>query len=230
MSQRQPRRGDMSKEAPITYGDVFHVTGNLAAQLITRGDAALMQSAETRALGQTQKGGVASVMQAAARANERAGVVVDGVDDATLAAAQGMAVTETFVPGKVVTVEYIAGHAVSTVVQPAPIDHVTAASTDLTIGEALEAAAMRAGDKPVERSDVAAIQSAERRATGFPETLPGNLASAAQSAAELNRRLPSDEKTTLADVISSATVDLPADKVVTVEDSQKIKESEARQS
>lgn len=38
--------------------------------------------------------------------------------------------------------------------------------TKITIGEALEAAALSAGDQPVEPSDAAAIEAAEARAAG----------------------------------------------------------------
>ncbi|CAN1285374.1 Late embryogenesis abundant protein 32 [Linum perenne] len=74
---------------------------------------------------------------------------------------------------------------------------------DVTIGEALEAAVLTAGKKPVERSDAAAIQAAEVRATRRTTIVPGGIAAAAQSAATHNARATSDEeKTTLADVLS----------------------------
>lgn len=72
----------------------------------------------------------------------------------------------------------------------------------ITIGEALEAAALTAGQKPIEWSDAAAIQAAEVRATGRTSIVPGGVAAAAQSAAHLNARTPRDEdKTTLADIL-----------------------------
>lgn len=49
----------------------------------------------------------------------------------------------------------------------------------ITIGEALEASTLSAGDKPLEQSDTAAIQAAEVRATGSNETMPGGIASLA---------------------------------------------------
>ena len=73
----------------------------------------------------------------------------------------------------------------------------------ITIGEALEAVAATAGDKPVEQSDAAAIQAAEVRATGSNLITPGGVASAAQSAASLNRQTDRDEdKVKLGDVLT----------------------------
>ncbi|WZZ12162.1 hypothetical protein YC2023_105251 [Brassica napus] len=73
----------------------------------------------------------------------------------------------------------------------------------ITIGEALEAAVLTAGNKPVEWSDAAAIQAAEVRATGRTNIMPGGVAASAQSAATLNARANSeDDKTTLAVVLT----------------------------
>jgi hypothetical protein len=73
----------------------------------------------------------------------------------------------------------------------------------VTIGEALEASALLAGDKTVDQSDAAAIQAAEVRATGTNEVTPGGVASMAQSAADVNPRIMLDEaKTRLSDVLS----------------------------
>lgn len=73
----------------------------------------------------------------------------------------------------------------------------------ITIGEALEASAVGAGDKPIEQSDAAAIQAAEVRATGKDAIVPGGVGAEAQSAATLNTRTMRDEdKTTLGDVLS----------------------------
>lgn len=76
----------------------------------------------------------------------------------------------------------------------------------ITIGEALEATALTAGQKPVEWSDAAAIQAAEVRATGRTTISPGGVAAAAQSAATLNARTARDEdKTKLADILAVIT-------------------------
>lgn len=62
-----------------------------------------------------------------------------------------------------------------------------------TIGEALEATAQTAADKPVDQSDAAAIQAAEVRATGSTVITPGGLAASAQSAAAHNETVDRDE-------------------------------------
>ncbi|CAN1761302.1 Late embryogenesis abundant protein 47 [Linum perenne] len=100
---------------------------------------------------------------------------------------------------------------------------------DVTIGEALEAAVLTAGKKPVERSDAAAIQAAEVRATRRTTIVPGGIAAAAQSAATHNARATSDEeKTTLADVLSDAKAKLPADRVATRKDAEGVAGAEMR--
>lgn len=73
----------------------------------------------------------------------------------------------------------------------------------VTIGEALEATALSAGDKPVDQSDAAAIQAAEIRATRDNKIIPGGVAATAQSAATLNARtMPDENKTKLSDVLA----------------------------
>jgi len=52
----------------------------------------------------------------------------------------------------------------------------------------------------VGKSDARAIQSAVMRATGAPPTA-GGLAAVAMAAAEINARVPSVDKTTLADIL-----------------------------
>ena len=77
------------------------------------------------------------------------------------------------------------------------------ATGKVTIGEALEAVAITAGDKPVEQSDAAAIQAAEIRATGNPGLVPGGIASAAQSAASMNAQtVRAEDKIRLGDVLT----------------------------
>lgn len=66
--------------------------------------------------------------------------------------------------------------------------------------QALEAAAVGGGDRPVDQSDARAIQSAVVRATGHAP-IAGGLAATAQSAADLNTRCPTADKTTLADLL-----------------------------
>lgn len=64
----------------------------------------------------------------------------------------------------------------------------------------MEAAAVGAGDRPLEKCDARAIQSAVQRATGAPPTA-GGLAAAAMSAADLNPRCATADKITLADIL-----------------------------
>lgn len=81
------------------------------------------------------------------------------------------------------------------------------ASAAITIGEALEATAQTAGNKPVEQSDAAAIQAAEARATGTNVIAPGGLAAAAQAAASYNESglMRDEDKVKLGDVLSVRT-------------------------
>ncbi|CAN6307942.1 unnamed protein product [Urochloa humidicola] len=232
MSQEQPRRlsGQPQQEAgseqgAVRYGDVFPaVSGGLAEKPVAPQDAATMQSAENLVFGKTLRGGPAAAMQSAATANERMGVV--GHDQATDATAvQGVTVSETRVPGGRLVTEFVAGQAVG---QYLARDDATAGgrggagagvlagmvdNTKVTIGEALEATALAAGDEPVERSDAAAIQAAEARATGLDGNVPGGIAAEAQWAAAANARAASDQdKTTLGDILADATAKLVADK------------------
>ncbi|KAG7014451.1 hypothetical protein SDJN02_24628, partial [Cucurbita argyrosperma subsp. argyrosperma] len=99
----------------------------------------------------------------------------------------------------------------------------------ITIGEALEASAISAGDKPIDQSDAAAIQAAEVRATGKNEITPGGIGAEAQSAASLNTRAMRDQdKTTLGDILTDATRKLPEDKAVTKEDAERVISAEIR--
>lgn len=96
----------------------------------------------------------------------------------------------------------------------------------ITIGEALEATALSAGDKPVDQSDAAAIQAAEMRATGNSEISPRGLAAIAQYAVSANAR--EALKTKLADVLEGATQKMGGDKPVTREDAKAIIGAEIR--
>ncbi|KAI3964667.1 hypothetical protein MKX01_020484 [Papaver californicum] len=79
----------------------------------------------------------------------------------------------------------------------------------IIIGEALEAIALTAVDKPVDQSDAAAIQAAEVRATRRNVITPSGVAAVAQAAATFN-----------AHVLTVAAVKLPADKKVTRRDAE----------
>ncbi|KAG1333976.1 Late embryogenesis abundant protein D-34 [Cocos nucifera] len=193
----------------------------------------MMQSAENQIMGQTQKGGPAAVMQSAATRNETAGLV--GHHDASYVPAdQGVAVTETDLTGHCIVTESVGGQVVGRYETAAPVS-TTALPTGVmygdafTIGDALEATAMTAGGKPVDQSDAAAIQAAEVRATGLNEVLPRGVGAEAQSAATANTRLMRDEnKIKLRDVLTDATTKLPADKMVTREDADRVAGAEMR--
>ncbi|CAI9768753.1 unnamed protein product [Fraxinus pennsylvanica] len=168
MSQEQPQR-----PKPVRYGDVFHVQGELASKPVAPQDSIAFMAAENIALGKTQEGGPAAVVQSAADVNETHGVVHH--DDMT----------------NIVREEGIGGPDV------------------ITIGEALEATAFSAGNKPVDESDPAAVQAAEIRATGLCHAVPGGVAAEAQSAAAYNARTMRDEdKTKLGDILIDAATKL----------------------
>ncbi|KAK9086833.1 hypothetical protein Syun_029227 [Stephania yunnanensis] len=218
MSQQQLQREGDAHEAehpqPIKYGDVFPVSGELATKPIAPQDAAMMQTAENLVLGQTQKGGAATTMLAAATLNERAGLV--GHKDTNR------------LPGTSYRNRVVDEH--SRLIPVVARSPVKALDRDaITIGEALEATALMAGDKPVEVSDAAAIQAAEVRAAGTSMVAPGGIAASAQAAASANQRSSGQQvKTTLADVLSDASLMLPADKVVTGEDAERVIAAEVR--
>ncbi|XP_040989557.1 late embryogenesis abundant protein D-34-like [Juglans microcarpa x Juglans regia] len=231
MSQEQKRRPQDEKERPIRYGDVFNVSGDLASMPVAPQDAAMMQTAERMALGQTQKGGPAAVMQSAATRNERA-ALVGHRDFSDVAGELGVTVTESDVPGSRMITESVAGQVVGQYVEPAAVQQAVVEviqQSAITIGEALEATAQSSGNKPVDQSDAAAIQAAEVRATGTNVITPGGLAATAQSAANYNARVDRDEnKIKLSDVLTGATSKLPADKVATRQDAEGVVSAELR--
>ncbi|XVF28839.1 hypothetical protein REPUB_Repub15cG0066600 [Reevesia pubescens] len=235
MSQGQPRRtqaeAQRENQEPIKYGDVFNVRGELANKTIAPQDAAMMQTAETEVLGQTQKGGTAAVMQAAATRNEQAGIV-DHNAITDIAGEQGVSVSETDVSGRRVITESVAGQVVGQYVQATPVLTTQVGviqQSAITIGEALEATAKTSGDKAVDQNDAAAIQAAEMRATGSNIIIPGGLAATAQSAAAHNASVNrNEEKIKLNEVLTGATAKLPADKAVTRQDAQGVVSAELR--
>lgn len=220
----QQRQASLLKR-PITYEDILGADGQLGRDTVVPEDAALMQSAEARTFGHTTKDGAAAVMQAAAEENVKAHFVSH--DDHSSVAEEGVIAQAILVPGAEIDLEYVAGQPVMASVTPTPTDSILANSDAITIGDALEAAAIGGGDRPVEQSDARAIQSAVMRATGAPPTA-GGLAAAAMSAAELNKRVPSSDRTTLADILMDASIDLEADKIVTQEDAAKVLDAELR--
>ncbi|KAL3648825.1 hypothetical protein CASFOL_005228 [Castilleja foliolosa] len=216
MSQEQPQ-----KPEAVKYGDVFNVSGQLASQPIAPQDAAALQSAENMALGQSPKGGPAAVMQSAADLNKRLGAV--GPDDMSdVIGDQGVTVAKADIGGYQIISESIGGHVVGQYGRPTDVkmsEPGSALEADaITIGEALEATALSAGDKPVDASDAAAIQAAEVRATGLGHVVPGGVAAEAQAAAAYNASVARDEeKAKLGDILTDATIKLTDDKPVTRE-------------
>ncbi|KAF5176948.1 Late embryogenesis abundant protein [Thalictrum thalictroides] len=192
-----------------------------------------MQSNETPLLGHTLKGGPAVVMQSAATRKERTGVV--GHKDLTDIAAgdQGMTAVETNLPGKRINTESVAGQVVGKCTEDVPMEKTPTADIrvddKITIGEALEVSALTAGEKPVDQSDAAAIQAAEVSTTHSNVIIPGGVAAMAQSAANVNARMGSNEdKTKLADILTDANTKLPGDKPVTRQDAEGVMVAELR--
>ncbi|XP_022769533.1 late embryogenesis abundant protein 3-like [Durio zibethinus] len=73
----------------------------------------------------------------------------------------------------------------------------------ITIGEALETTTISVGDKPVDSSDAAAIQTAETIAAGCDDRQRGGLGANVQAAASFNARAARDvTKITNSDVLS----------------------------
>ncbi|XP_065864347.1 late embryogenesis abundant protein D-34-like [Euphorbia lathyris] len=227
MSQEQQARPESELE-PIKYGDIFNVHGDLASKAIAPVDAAVMQSAENRVLGETRKGGPASSMQTAAKLNLKHGLV-DPNEATDVARHKLTDVTEKHVSGDRIITESIAGQIVAQYIEPRVETTTPGGTLDkdaITIGESLEAASLSAGDKLVEQSDAAAIQAAEVRATGVNEVLPGGIGAQAQSAA--TRNSTGADKTTLSDILADATLKLPADKPVTRQDAERVIQAEVR--
>ncbi|GLT59806.1 hypothetical protein SLA2020_326040 [Shorea laevis] len=207
MSQEQQRP---EEQEPIKYGEVFRVQGELVEKPVSPGDASMTQAFENSLLGKTQKGGAAAVMQSVATLNEKLAQQTDS-------------------SGKRAMVLEQYSQAVS--LPPPESGNQQGNNLDdaITIGEALEATALTAGNKPVEWSDAAAIQAAEVRATGRTSIMPRGIAARAQSAATLNARTSRvEEKIKLADILTNATVRLPADKPVTRKDAEGVTGAEMR--
>ncbi|WVZ74837.1 hypothetical protein U9M48_022963 [Paspalum notatum var. saurae] len=149
----------------------------------------------------------------------------------------GLQVKETDLPaGRRLITASAGGQVMAQFTVPVPDQEVAAATDAVTIGEALQAAAQTsAGDRPVGVADAAAVQAAEARATGLCGTVPGGVAAAAQQAAEANMKPPQVEgggkaRLSLRDVVGddAAAAALPADKVATREDAEKVAAAAAR--
>ncbi|XP_068651264.1 late embryogenesis abundant protein D-34-like [Aristolochia californica] len=250
LSQKPRRKLDslpkMSHEQPhqptteaLKYGDIFTVPDELSGQPIAPKDASDMQTAENIVRARTADAGPAAAMQSAAEFNTRSGLV-DPNDRTDIVGQKGVSVLATDTAGglRIVT-EAVAGQVVAHYARlvpaedtpPVPPQEVGVKVDVITIGEALEASALSAGEKPVDLGDAAAIEAAEMRARGRNVVEPGGVAASAQSAASANARTALDEeKTTLADLLTDATAKLPADKPVTREDAEAIARAELRNS
>ncbi|MBA0668002.1 hypothetical protein Goklo_000989 [Gossypium klotzschianum] len=223
MSQQQLRKPE--EEEAIKYGDVFDVQGKLAEKPVAPKDAAMMQMAENALLGETKKGCAAAAMVSAAMKNEKAGFV--GHEDVNVDS--GVTVEETHPLANVIGQYSQAAPLTSGPYSSCEQSEEEGGGGPITIGEALEATALTAGNKPVEWSDAAAIQAAEVRATGRTSIMPGGVAAAAQSAATLNARASrEEEKTKLCDVLSNATERLGSDKAATRRDAEGVAVAELR--
>ncbi|KAJ7566583.1 hypothetical protein O6H91_02G109600 [Diphasiastrum complanatum] len=221
MSQEQPHR-------PLTYGDLFDAKGDLASMPVTKEDALMMQNAEALTTGQTKTDSPACIMQSAADKNLQSRAI--SPDRRTIVPEGGVVVAQlTTVPGDAKREYIIAGQTVvreTTLLRPT--DPIVAREGSITIGEALEAAALGSCDKPVEAIDARAIKSAEERATGLSLPMKDGIAATAQSAAQLNPGVDDFDKTTIGDILTDASSELGADKLVTQEDARKVREAELR--
>ncbi|XP_051200271.1 late embryogenesis abundant protein 31 [Lolium perenne] len=248
MAQAQATRGDQhlkaaQQEQPeaIQYGHVFAVTGDLAVQPIAPRDAEAMRSAEDSVPGvpvpQASGGGfsAAVAMETAAAYNQAVGAVHPGQASAA-ATMKGITVTQTAVPGGRVVTEFVAGQVVGqySVADQAMMEQaqrqqqvVEEDTSKVTIGEAMEAAGLSAGERPVEEADAAAIRAAETQAQGEDGVLPGGLADQAWAAASANAWAERDEdKITIGDVLTDATTKLADDKPAEHADAARVVQAE----
>ncbi|EOA14893.1 hypothetical protein CARUB_v10028222mg [Capsella rubella] len=101
-----------------------------------------------------------------------------------------------------------------------------------TLTEALKAAAMNVGHKPVETTDVAAIKEVESRAIGDNiEGDRGGVTAVASEAVARNEKIDKKgEKTNLQDVIAETDVKVTRDKSVSSEDAEAVVQAELNHS
>jgi len=231
-------KAQQEQPEPIQYGHVFAVTGDLAVQAIAPRDAEAMRTAEESVQGvqvpQASGGGfsAAVAMETAAAYNQAVGAVRPG-QASEAATKQGITVTQTAVPGGRIVTEFVAGQVVGqySVADQAMMQQqqqqVEEDASKVTIGEAMEAAALSAGDRPLEEADAAAIRAAETQAQGADTVMPGGLADQAWAAASANAWAERDEdKITVGDVLSDATTKLADDKPAATEDAARVVQAE----
>ncbi|KAH6772776.1 hypothetical protein C2S52_004403 [Perilla frutescens var. hirtella] len=117
------------KQDAMNYGDVFDVSGELAAKPIAPQDAATVESAEIVVLGENPIGGVAAVMKSAAEVNVRRGIVRH--DDTTdIVRDKGVVISETTIVGHRIISESIAGQLLGRFAQPTDVKMGDAAPTN----------------------------------------------------------------------------------------------------
>ncbi|CAN8252750.1 unnamed protein product [Cochlearia groenlandica] len=122
----------------------------------------------------------------------------------------------------------------------APTEQISTAAKALigrstTLTEALKAAAINAGDKPVETTDVAAIKEVETRATGghTDENGDGVAAVASQAVAcneKIDKESYGEKKKNLRDVIAEIDVKVKGDKTVSSDDAEAAVQAEINHS
>ncbi|CAL4968568.1 unnamed protein product [Urochloa decumbens] len=156
---------------------------------------------------------------------ERDKVIGHGQEQSA-AAGGGLQVSETDLPaGRRMVTTSAGGQVMAQFTVPVPGQDVAEATDAVTVGEALQAAP--GDDRPVSLADAAAVQAAEMRATGLGGSLPGGVAAAAQRAAEANMA-EGKAAVRIRDVLGDAAAALPADKVATREDAEKVAAAAAR--
>ncbi|KAL0728880.1 hypothetical protein Bca4012_024973 [Brassica carinata] len=94
--------------------------------------------------------------------------------------------------------------------------------------EALKAAAINVGRKPVETKDLAAIKEVEARATGGNIESGGSITAVANEAVARNKKIgkEAENKINLRDIISEIDVKITRDRAVTSEDAEAVVQAE----
>ncbi|XP_010524021.1 PREDICTED: late embryogenesis abundant protein 50-like [Tarenaya hassleriana] len=117
-----------------------------------------------------------------------------------------------------------------------PVEQMSSAAKALvgrstTLTEALKAASMRVGRKPVEASDAAAIKVVESLATGTQPEAAGGISAVAEDAASRNMKVGVGDEVggiTLSDIIADVDNKLERDRSVTSEDAEAVVAAELR--
>ncbi|CAG7880172.1 unnamed protein product [Brassica rapa] len=101
-----------------------------------------------------------------------------------------------------------------------------------TLTEALKAAAINVGHKPVETTDLAAIKELEARATGGKIESGDSVTSMANEAVARNKKIgkEDDKKIRLRDIVAEIDVKVTRDRSVTSEDAEAVVQAELNHS